>query len=77
MSITPDDLDNRFTHHPPQGDSVVRALETVRREGHLFAEALVALVPAGRELSLALTKVEEAVMWANAGIARNQERLPG
>ena len=29
------------------------------------------LVPKSREASLAQTKIEEAVMWANAGIARN------
>jgi hypothetical protein len=34
---------------------------------------LLSLVPAGRELSLALTKLEEAMMWANDGIARNQQ----
>lgn len=28
-------------------------------------------VPAGREKALALTKVEEAMLWANASIARN------
>lgn len=30
-----------------------------------------ALVPDGREKSLALTHLEETVMWANAGVARS------
>jgi hypothetical protein len=28
--------------------------------------------PESREKSLAITKIEEAVMWANASIARNE-----
>ena len=30
-------------------------------------------VPDGREKSLAMTKLEECCMWANAGIARSKE----
>ena len=29
-------------------------------------------VPQGRERALALTKLEETIMWANAGIARSE-----
>jgi hypothetical protein len=36
-----------------------------------FASLIVERVPGGREQALALTKLEEVVMWANAGIARN------
>lgn len=36
-----------------------------------FAASMIALrVPPGREQALALTKLEEAMFWANAGIAR-------
>lgn len=35
-----------------------------------FADLVLTAVPAGREQSLALTKIEEAVAWAKAGIAR-------
>jgi hypothetical protein len=35
-----------------------------------YADAIVELVPTSREQALALTKLEECVMWANAGIAR-------
>lgn len=30
------------------------------------------LCPSSRERSLAMTKLEEAVMWANSAIARNK-----
>ena len=36
------------------------------------AKLFLATVPAGREQSLAITKLEEAMMWANAGIARER-----
>ncbi|MER7726403.1 hypothetical protein [Streptomyces sp. NPDC096323] len=35
-----------------------------------LADQINEQVPAGREQALALTKVEEAMFWANAAIAR-------
>lgn len=64
------DLTNRFTYHPPTDDQVID-YQNIRRMGHEFALLLTSCVPDSRERSLALTKIEEAVMWANAGIARN------
>lgn len=66
-----DDLENRFTYHPPFGDQAVRYSE-IRERALMLAEFLAANVPASRELSLAFTNLEQAVMWANAGIARNE-----
>lgn len=34
---------------------------------------LLGICPDSRELSTALTKLEEAVFWANAAIARNEK----
>lgn len=64
------DLLNRFSYHPPSGNKTA-AYNEVRAKALEFAEFLNVTVPDGRELSLALTKLEEAVMWANAGIARD------
>lgn len=63
------DLENRFTYHTPKGDQPQRyhaIRETAKQLAYLITES----VPAGREKSLALTKLEEVSMWANAGIAR-------
>ena len=65
------DLEHRFKHHPPIGDKVQRH-EAVRGNCMALAFTLVEMAPAGRELSLALTKLEEAMMWANAAIARGE-----
>lgn len=65
----PDELANRFTYHPPKGDQVQR-YETIRAEAMRFAEYIDALAAPSRERSLAMTKLEESVMWANAAVAR-------
>lgn len=65
------DLGNRFNFHPAT-DVTGPKHDLVRRLLRESAQVLVEQVPAGRELALALTSLEEAMMWANAGIARNQ-----
>jgi hypothetical protein len=61
----------RFTYHAPKGDQADRYTE-LRNFARQFALHIVNNTPPSREQSLALTKVEEAVMWANASIARNE-----
>lgn len=73
MAIEPQgitDLPKRFTYHPPTPDQVP-VYETIRARGRAFAEWLDAHVPDSREKSLAITNIEQAVMWANAAVARN------
>ena len=62
-------LEKRFTYHPPN-ENQITAYEIVRGEANRLAKHLVHFCPDCRELSLALTKLEEMVMWANAAIAR-------
>jgi hypothetical protein len=66
----PSDLENRFGFHP--ATEVTRPLhEEVRAKAREFAETLDALLSGNsREKSTAITKVEEAMFWANAHIAR-------
>jgi hypothetical protein len=73
------DIDKRFTYHPPK-DGQPAIYEQIRAEALQFATDLNQLVPDGREKSLAITHLEDAVMWANAGVARSQaagEPAPG
>ena len=65
------DLVNRFTYHSPKEDQVER-YQVLREAGKSVALTITDLVPNSREKALALTKLEEAIMWANAGIARNE-----
>jgi hypothetical protein len=64
-------IKNNFVYHAPVGDQVQR-YEWIREGAKVYAEFLIAVCPLSRELSLALTNLEQAVMWANAAIARNE-----
>ena len=64
------DLDNRFTYHTPHPGQI-EAYKDIRAAARIFAEIINELCPESREKSLAMTNLEESVMWANASIARN------
>lgn len=64
-----DELITRFSYHPPTGDQPAM-YDAVRAKARRFALELNEACPASRELSLAITSLEEAVFWANAAIAR-------
>jgi len=64
------DLENIFTYHKPETIHIEK-YQSIREYGKMFAQEILQNCPAGREKSLALTKIEEAVMWANASVARN------
>ena len=65
------ELDNSYSYHPPIEDQVAR-YRKIREQAKKLAELIVAECPESREQSLALTKVEEAAMWANKAIACNE-----
>lgn len=65
------ELENRFTYHAPKQESIPKFNE-IRELAKAFAELIYTACPPSREKSLAFTKLEEVVMWANAAIARNQ-----
>lgn len=64
-------MEKAFTYHAPKDDQAER-YNGIRTYAENFALALTSQCPASRELSLALTHLEECVMWANAAIARNE-----
>lgn len=71
MRITEGEITKRFTRQPLMDDQPVRD-RRVRECALSMARTIVDLTPECREQSLALTALEEAVMWANAAIARNE-----
>ena len=63
-------IENNFKYHSPkegQPEKYVALREKAKELAYLIDE----LCPKSREKSLAITKLEEATMWANASIARN------
>jgi len=63
------DIENRFTYHAPNAEQI-KKYPLIRDEAKYLAYLIEENVPNGREKSLAMTKLEEVVMWANAGISR-------
>ena len=64
----------RFTYHKPFGTQPER-YERIRDRAKEFASTISGLTPPSREQSLAITHLEEAVFWANAAIARNENAV--
>jgi hypothetical protein len=65
------DLANRFTYHAPKNGQAER-YQQIRDAAHDLAKLLNNECPESREKSLAVTHLEDAVMWANAAIARHE-----
>jgi hypothetical protein len=65
---TDQDLENRFRYHRPDADAIARHGKVTELTLAL-AKELRDLCPDGRNLSLALTHLEDVRMRANAAIA--------
>ena len=63
-------IENAFTYHAPK-DGQPEKYQAIREKAKELAYLIKELVPDSREQSLAITKLEECSMWANAGVARN------
>lgn len=61
-------IERMFTYHPPQPGQPEK-YQKIRDKAKELAYLIDELCPLGREQALALTKLQETTMWANAGIA--------
>lgn len=64
-------IENNFVYHSPKGDQQERYV-AIRDKAKELALLINNCTPASREQSVAFTQLEDAVMWANAAIARNE-----
>lgn len=69
--MTSEQIQNTFTYHKPFGDQPQR-YEQIRADAKVLALTIQECCPESREKSLALTNLQQAVMWANASIAINE-----
>jgi len=63
-------VDNDFVYHAPT-EGMPEIYAVIREHGRVLARALINTVPVSRELSTALTRLDEVIFWANAALARN------
>ena len=63
-------IENNFTYHAPDSEKQAKYID-IRNTAKTLAYLILNTVPSSREQAVAMTKLEEVVMWANAGIARN------
>ena len=66
------DIDHRFDFHPATTEEKRAEHGSVRAACRDLAHQFDRDIPPGREKALALTHLEDAMMWANAAIARNR-----
>lgn len=69
------DIECRFDYHAPDDDRRQRH-EKLRASLKDMAIVVCELVPAGRERSVAIKALEDAMFWGNAGIARAGRYTP-
>ena len=63
-------IENTYIYHPADSDQE-KKYSRIRHKAKELAYIIDEECPDSREKSLAMTKLEEASMWANASIARN------
>ena len=67
--VTQENLEWWFQYHAPQGDEQLLAYRAIRDAGKEFAKVVLAFSPACADQTVAIRRIREAVMNANAAIA--------
>lgn len=68
--LNQEEIEHRFNAHALDEDQAALVAQ-VRQAVKTCATLFALLIPEGREKSTAVTKLEEAAFWANAGISRS------
>lgn len=68
--MNPQDIEHRFAFHAATTEEKRDAHTSVRQQCRQLADFLNDKLPDGRELSLAITHLEEVMFWGNAALAR-------
>lgn len=68
MIVQGDEIDRRFSYHPPPPNRAALH-EDLRGAFRELAHVLNETLPEGREKALALTQLQDSLMWTNAAIA--------
>ncbi|MFJ2017234.1 Acb2/Tad1 domain-containing protein [Streptomyces nodosus] len=68
--MSPEDIEHRFAFHAATTDEKRDAHTSIRQHCRRLADHINETCPDGREKSLAVTAIEEAMFWGNAALAR-------
>lgn len=63
---------DRFLNKAVSGEQAGR-MEVIQRQFCMLSDVIDEYIPAGREKSLYITKLEEACMWATKAISREKK----
>lgn len=66
-------IENAYAHHPPPNEAIAGLHMGIREETKALAHYYFEYGVPCRELVIALRKLEEAMFYANASIARNHQ----
>ena len=69
---TKEDVETAFTYQRPHGDQPHR-YEAINGAAKVMAVSIISNCPESPERTLAIRKLQEARMWANASIAINEK----
>lgn len=67
-----DAIERSLTNHTPSADAIEQ-IESIRNAGKHAALTVIGATETSRESSLALTKIEEAVMWAVKAVILDEQ----
>lgn len=71
MKTFNEQIENNFSYHTPK-EGQPEKYNKLRDKAKEFAYLISEVCPNSRERALAITKLEECSMWANAAIAREE-----
>jgi hypothetical protein len=69
--MTQEQINNIFTYHKPFGTQQER-YQVLRSTARNLAMLIQDVCPESREKSLAITNLQQTIMWANSAIAVNE-----
>jgi len=70
--LTKEEITNKFSYHKPS-EGGIESHGILTDSFLIVCDIVEDICPDGREKSLAITKLEEAKMWASAAVARNEK----
>ena len=69
QGISREDIERWFTYHPPRDNGEIEAYTRIREAGKEFAKVVLDCTPPCPDQTVAIRRIRETVMIANAAVA--------